>query len=61
MTDPTTSSSAATRGQLLVTARQAALLLELAHKAAWSGVLVREIAPVIAQLEALAPPAAKDA
>lgn len=55
MTEPTSSSSAA-RGQLLLTSKQAVLLLELAHKAVWSGALVREIAPVIAQLEALAPP-----
>jgi hypothetical protein len=41
---------------LLLTREQAGLLLELAHKAAWSGATVRLIAPVIAQLESLAPP-----
>lgn len=54
MTEPS-SSSAAARGQLLLTSKQAVLLLELVHKAAWTGTTVREIAPVIAQLEALAP------
>jgi len=45
------------RDTLLITSRQAQLLLELVHKAAWTGATVVEIAPVIAQLETLAPPA----
>lgn len=43
---------------LQLTDEQAKLLRELVHKAAWTGDTIVTIAPVIAQLEQLAPAAA---
>jgi hypothetical protein len=43
---------------LLLTREQAGLLLELVNRAAWSGMTVELIAPMRAQLRALAPPPA---
>lgn len=42
------------RASLLLTRGQAATLLTLVHETTWQGTMVREIAPVIAQLESLA-------